>query len=141
MQVFLRDERLLIRRIIARVGAFDNLALFAQLVPHCMHTIFMACLCCANEGGRRDDSIVKKLRKMRCILIAHLLWRAVLKCCGTFLDFEAMLVGADREKGIVIVQLAESVDRITVDCRIEVTNVRLCVNIEDRRHHISLLIP
>ena len=116
--------------------AFDNMTPIIQLAPHSVHTDFMLRFCRPDECWGRDSCFIEKLNKMSGVFITHdLRWVVAERNCS-FLYFQSMLVCTDREKWVIFLELAKSMEGITIDSCIQVTDMGLCIHVEYRRHNI-----
>ena len=98
----------------------------------------------SNKSALSDTCDLKKFLEMLRILIAHFL-RAIFvpQLTSFLLDFQAVLISTNREKAsfyrlaIMLLlrlhlQVAEAMNGVAVECSVEMADVRLCINVENR---------
>lgn len=92
----------------------------------------MFSISCAYESTLTKRCLLKKLLEKLRILIAHLLGRLILELECFFLNLQSMFVNTYREERVSVSDLIEPVDSITVNRSVQMANVRLGIDVEDR---------
>ena len=101
-----------------------------------MHLFFMISISRSNESRVIDIGICEEFLEVYGIFVTESFCRAIMSEISTLLNLQAMFISAYREETCSIAQLIEAMDGIAVDRCVEVTDVRLSIDIEDGRHHI-----
>ena len=122
-------------------------AILLQSIPHMCDSDLVRFISRSNESviahTRSRITILEKIREYCCVLVTHLLGTGVALFDCFLLNFHSMLIRSNREEHLVVrtlLQALEASNRVTVDRRVEMSDVWYGVDVEDWRHHAFCIL-